>query len=111
MRSGQADGGYLELTFKPATGPLWTTRDACQDADELLFTACETCLRLLPFNDARWTTPEHAFVIAIPRQGKLVYKDNSLADLAPPAGLGPFRAILKGTYTRLDVEVERTDEP
>jgi len=49
--------------------------------------------------------------IAIPRSGKLVYKDRSLADLAPPAGLGPFRAIIKGTYTKLDVEVERTDGP
>jgi hypothetical protein len=111
VRQGATDGGYLQLTFKPLTAPVFSSRDACQDADELLFRTCESCLRFLPFNDARWTTPEHAFVIAIPRDGKLVYDDRSLADIAPPAELGPFLAVIKGTWTKTKIDIERTDTP
>ncbi len=111
VKSGRTDGGYLALTFEQASEPVFVARDACQDADELLRKEGGARFHLLPFNDARWWTPEVPFVIAIPRQGKMVYDDKSLADLAPPADLGPFRAIIKGTFTKLQVEVERTDKP
>jgi hypothetical protein len=108
---GAMDGGYLELAFEPATDPVFSARDECQDGDEHLRPGSSGGLRFLPFNDSRWTAPEHSFVIAIPRAGKLAYHDASLADSTPPAELGPFRKIITGTYTMLEVEVEREEEP
>lgn len=124
VRTGQTDGGYVKLTFRPASKPVFTLEDACQDEEwTTQRREAGNPFAFLPFNDARWHTPEHAWVIAIPKKERLVYDDLSLADpplgqrsgaflpLAPQEDLGPFAAIIKGTYTKLRVEAERTGKP
>lgn len=122
VTQGQPDGGYFKLTFKPVSEPVFTQSDACQDAKELLRQETPTSVRLLPFNDARWHTPEHSWIIALPKREKLVYFDDSHAEEPPPPpgfigpadarkDLGPWKVIITKHHTSLKVEAERTDQP
>jgi len=72
--SGQPDGGWLSLEFFPTTRARYTQRDPCQT--EIQQADDPNTPWFLPFNDAQWTIRHAGYGIALPKSGKLIYKDN-----------------------------------
>jgi len=94
INEGVADGGLLDLRFCPVGPAAYAMEDPCQK--EIVVERMDCTTPFLPFNDTRWT--HLGYVIKIPKQGKLVYDDNSQQEM-------PFG------YSTWDVKVERTDVP
>jgi len=72
--SGRPDGGWLSLEFFPTTRARYAQRDPCQT--EIQQTDDPNKPWFLPFNDAQWTIQHAGYGLALPKSGKLVYKDN-----------------------------------
>lgn len=89
---GRPDGGYLSLEFFPTTKATYTVTDSCQT--EIQQADDPDAPWYLPFNDSQWTIRHAGYGIALPRSGRLVYKDNT------------SRSTVVGTST-WDVIVER----
>lgn len=90
--SGQPGGGWLSLEFFPTTTARHAQRDPCQTGIQQ--TDDPDAPWFLPFNDAQWTIRHAGYGIALPRSGRLTYKDNF------------SRSTLAGTSVR-DVTIER----
>lgn len=94
IQEGLDDGGLLELQFRPTSQPVYAMSDKCQK--DIYVEKPGYTIPFLPFNDTRWT--HLGYIVKIPKEGKLVYEDNSQSDM--PIG-----------YSNWTVKVERTDEP